>query len=56
VFTETEGTLGLRDGAQLSVVVGTVDLAGRVMIYRNATFRPSLTPPNPPIQAPVVAP
>jgi hypothetical protein len=40
MFTGTEGTMGIQDGACIYNSVGNIDMGARVLIYKNVSFRP----------------
>jgi hypothetical protein len=38
MFSETQGTIGIRDGKQISTQVGLIDLASGVLEYMNTSY------------------
>jgi hypothetical protein len=44
MWSETVGTLGMRENIGVTTSVAIVDLGERLMTYMNAAFRPSLAP------------
>ncbi len=45
MFTGTEGTLGIMDGACISNSVGNIDMGARIFTYKNVRFRPDVRNP-----------